>query len=113
MIYDHGPLTVYRRVGAPADGRLKKHSEHYYAPLTVYHRRFWESVQAGDRVDTMVQLPFGEDLNADLFVVPEDGLLYRVNQAQLTDDDNGLRCCVLSLHREERNYELIRSGGDA
>ena len=102
MIYDHGPLTVYERDGAPADGRLKKHSEHYYAPLTVYHRRFWESVQAGDRVDTMVQLPFGEDLNADLFVVPEDGL-----------DDNGLRCCVLSLHREERNYELIRSGGDA
>ena len=74
MIYDHGPLTVYERDGAPADGRLKKHSEHYYAPLTVYHRRFWESVQAGDRVDTMVQLPFGEDLNADLFVVPEDGL---------------------------------------
>lgn len=112
MIYDRGPLTVYSRVGAPIDGRIIFHSVHYYAELTVYHRRFWESVQAGDRVDRLVQLPFGDDLTADLFAVPEDGLVYRINQAQPGEDDNGLPCCTLSLHREERNYEIIRAGAD-
>ena len=109
MIYDRGPLTVWEIDGAPTDCRLKEHSAHYYAELEVYHRRFWESVQAGDRVDRLVQLPAGEDLCANLYVTPEDGFVYRVNQAQPLEDDNGLPACRLSLHREEQNYEFVRS----
>lgn len=110
MIYDRGPLRVYQLSGAPIDGRLVPYAAeplHYYAELQVYHNRFWESVQSGDRVDRLLQVPEGGGLRADLFAVPEDGLVYRVNQAQLTEDDRGLPCCVLSLHREERNYELV------
>ena len=57
MIYDRGPLTVWEIDGAPTDCRLKEHSAHYYAELEVYHKRFWESVQAGDRV---LHKKFGE-----------------------------------------------------
>lgn len=113
MIYDRGPLAVFERDGAPVENRLRALSRHYYAALEVYHNRFWESVQAGDRVDALVQLPGGEALRADLYAVPEDGLVYRVAQAQHLEDDNGLPACRLSLHREERNYELVRSGNGA
>lgn len=110
MIYDRGPLVIYARAGSPTDYRLRELSRHYYARLEVFHRRFWESVQAGDRVDELVQVPDGEDLRADLYAQVEGGALYRINQAQQTEDDNGLPCCRLSLHREENNYELVRSG---
>lgn len=113
MIYDRGPLVIYARDGAPADCRLRRFSAHYYARLEVYHNRFWESVQAGDRVDELVQVPDGAELHADLYAQLEGGILYRVNQAQQTEDDNGLSCCRLSLHREELNYEFVRSGDGA
>lgn len=109
MIYDRGPMTVYARDGAPVENRLREISVHYYAQLETYHNRFWESVQAGDRVDLLLQVPDGAQLCADLYARPEDGHIYRINQAQQTEDDNGLPCCRLSLHREEQNYELIRS----
>lgn len=108
MIYDRGPLAVYARKGAPMEHRLFFLCSHYYAELQVYHQRFWESVQSGDRVDRMVQLPYAQDLTADFFVIPEDGHVYRINQAQLTQDDYNRPCCVLSLHREEVNYDIIQ-----
>lgn len=113
MIYDRGPLTVYQRDGKPVENRLAPVSCHYYAELEVYHRRFFESVQAGDRVDILLQVPEGEALRAALFAVPEDGAVYRVVQAQHTEDDDGHPACRLSLHREERNYDIVGTGSGA
>lgn len=109
MIYDRGPLQIYTLDDPPIADRLLPHSEHCYAELEVYHRRFWESVQAGDRVDRLVRVPYGEELTADLYCIPDDGHVYRVQQAQHGSDDNGLPCCTLSLHREEDNYDIIRA----
>ena len=110
MIYDHGPVAIYKRVGPPIQQRLQLHSQHYYAELSVYHRRFWESVQAGDRIDRLLQIPFGDDIVAEMYAVPEDGHVYRINQTQPGEDDNGLPSCMLSLHREEANYDIIGTG---
>ena len=89
MIYDRGPVAIYTRVGPPVRNRLQLHSQHYYAELAVYHRRFWESVQAGDRIDRLLQIPFGDDIAAEMYAVPEDGHVYRIAQAQPGEDDHG------------------------
>ena len=112
MIYDRGPATVYQQSGDPVDDQIAEYGSCYYAELQVYHSRFWESVQAGDRIDRMIQIPFGDDITADMFVKPEDGHIYRINQAQPGDDDNGLPSCILSLHREEANYDIIQPAAD-
>ena len=113
MIYDRGPVAIYTRVGPPVRNRLQLHSQHYYAELAVYHRRFWESVQAGDRIDRLLQIPFGDDIAAEMYAVPEDGHVYRIAQAQPGEDDHGLPSCTLSLHREEANYDIIGTGTGA
>lgn len=108
MIYDHY-LTVYDLAGgSPMKNTLSVNSAHFYAELEVYHRRFWESVQAGSRIDRMVQIPFGDDITATQFVMPEDGHIYRIEQAQHGLDEDGLAVTTLSLKRMEGNYDILR-----
>lgn len=107
MIYDL-PISICTPpagFGAPFHGRLAVRAEYLCAELTVYHRRYWESVQAGTRVDRMVQVPFRRDVRATEYAL-FDGSLYRVEEAQLTSDPDGLPVTNLSLRRMEDNYEL-------
>lgn len=112
MIYDRGPVKIYelRGSGTLADGTLHKLSDHYYAELTVFYRRYWASVQASNQIDRLLQIPFGHDLCADLYAVPEDCHVYRIIQAQPGKDEDGIDCCTLSLHREEGNYDIAATG---
>ena len=113
MTYDHY-LTVYDLAdGSQRGGSLAVNSAHFYAELEVYHRRYWESVQAGSRIDRMVRVPFGEDLTATQYVIPEDGHVYRIEQAQHGLDEDGLAVTTLSLRRMEGSYDILRSSGNA
>lgn len=94
--------------GAPFHGRLVPRRVSYYAELTVFHRRFWEAAQAGTRVDRMVQVPFGSEILATSYAVLGDGLLYRIEEAQPTTDEDGLPVTNLTLRRMEKNYELCK-----
>ena len=83
MIYDL-PITICTTpagFGAPFQGRLTVKAAYLCAEQTVFHRRSWESVQAGTRVDRMVQIPLRSD---------------------------GLPVTNLSLRRMEDNYDLCR-----
>ena len=93
-------------VGAPFQGRLVRRAPYYYAELTVYHRRFWEALQAGTRIDRMVQIPFGADILATEYALLSDGHMYRIEEAQQTVDDDGLPVANLALKRMEANYDL-------
>ena len=107
MIYDR-EITVCRPpagFGAPFQGRLVVNAAYLCAELTVYHRRYWESVQAGTRVDRMVQIPLRRDVLATDYAI-FDGHLYRVEEAQITTDEDGLPVTNLSLRRMEDNYDL-------
>lgn len=113
MIYDRY-LTVYDLAdGTQRGGKLAVNSAHFYAELEVYHRRYWESVQAGSRIDRMVRVPFGEDLTATQYVVPEDGHVYRIEQAQHGLDEDGLSVTTLSLRRMEGSYDILRASDGA
>ena len=113
MIYDRY-LTVYDLAGgSPIGGKLTENSAHYYAEMEVYHRRYWESVQAGSRIDRMVRVPFGEALTATQYAIPEDGHVYRIEQAQHGLDEDGLPVTTLSLRRMEGSYDLLRTENGA
>ena len=108
MIYDH-ILTVYTETaGTPLQHTLTQVGQHYYAPAEVYHARYWESVQAGSRIDMMVQLPFGGEITATQYVILEDNHVYRVEQAQHGKDSDGREMTTLSLRRMEGNYDVAR-----
>lgn len=107
MIYDR-PITICTPpagFGAPFQGKLLPAASYLCAEETVYHRRYWESVQAGTRVDRMVQIPLRRDIRATHYAL-YDGHLYRVEEAQLTADADGLPVTNLSLRRMEQNYDL-------
>lgn len=111
MIYDRGPLEIRALEGGTVLlGELSEPlSSHYYAELEVYHKRFWEAVQAESQIDRLVQIPFGMDVDAGLYCVLEDGHTYKILQAQHGQDEDGLPCCTLSLTRKEDNYDRAKS----
>lgn len=110
MIYDRllWICTPPAGFGAPFQGKLVKRRKHFYGELTVYHRRYWEAVQAGTRVDCMVQVPYGQAIRATEYALLADGHMYRVEEAQQTTDEWGLPVTNLSLRRLEGNYDLCK-----
>lgn len=107
MIYDRGPLQICSLSGGAAlRGTLTPVSRHLYTELEVYHRRYWEAVQAESQIDRMARFPFGLDIDAGLYAILEDGHVYKILQAQHGTDEDGLPCCTLSLMRKEANYDI-------
>lgn len=110
MIYDR--LVIVSRLdtaSTPLHRRLVEVSRHLGAYRTVYHRTYFQAVQAGESIDRMVQLPMPETPpDATMYAVLEDGHAYRIAEAQLAEDEDGLPVVVLSLHREEARYDLLK-----
>lgn len=107
MIYDT-PITILKlpdNVGTPLQGRLEKVAYAYCAEMEVYHRRYWESVQAGSRIDAMVELPLPRAIDAGMFARYK-GHIYSVEQVQNGVDEMGLRITTLSLKRSEVQYDI-------
>lgn len=107
MIYDT-PITVYTLppgVGTLLQGqKLVPVFSAYCGELEVYHSRYWESVQAGSRVDRLVQLPMLRNVTAAMYA-KYDGHVHEIAQAQFTKDHDGLPVTILSLRRSEECYD--------
>ena len=74
--------------------------------MTVFHSRFWEAVQAGSRIDVMVELPLHRK-NADAGMYAKyEGHIYSIEQAQYQTDENQLPVTVLSMKRAEGQYDI-------
>lgn len=108
MMCDH-LLKIYDLpAGTPLQAKLVFVSEHLYAPMEVYYKRYFESVLTGSAIDTMVQLRDGESITASQYCIPDDGHVYRIVQAQHGYDADGLPITTLSLHRAEGNYDIAK-----
>lgn len=106
MIYDT-QITILRlpdNVGTPLQGKLKEVFTAFCGEKEVYHRRFWESVQASSRIDTMVELPLHRNVDAGMFAKYK-GHVYSIEQAQFGKDDHLLPVTTLSLKRTEAQYD--------
>lgn len=107
MIYDT-PITVLKLppgVGTAFQGKLQKVFSAYCGETVVFHNRFWESVQAGSRVDVLVQLPLHRPVTAGMFAKYKDHI-YSIEQAQFPTDEDGLPVTVLSLKQSEGRYDI-------
>lgn len=108
MIYDK-PIEILKLpddVGTPLQGKLQPVFSAFCGEMTVFHSRFWEAVQAGSRIDVMVELPLHRK-NADAGMYARyEGHIYRIEQAQYQKDGNALPVTVLSLKREEDCYDV-------
>ena len=107
MIYD-SPITVLRlpdNIGAPIQGKLEKVFSAFCGELTVYHTRFWESVQAGSRIDVMVEMPMLRAVKAGMFAKYKEHV-YSVEQAQFAKDEDDLPVTVLSLRESGDCYDI-------
>ena len=108
MIYDK-QITVLKLpadVGTPLQGKLQKVFDAWCGEMTVFHARFWEAVQAGSRIDAMVEIPLHRrSVDAGSFAEYE-GHIFSVEQVQYQTDGNGLPVTVLSMKRSEECYDI-------
>ena len=107
MIYDT-EITILKlldNVGTPLQGKLQPVFTAFCGEKEVYHRRFWESVQAGSRVDLLVDLPLHREVDAGMFAKYKNHT-YSIEQAQFGKDENGLPITTLSLKRSEAQYDI-------
>ena len=107
MIYDTEIiiLKLPHNVGTPLQGKLQPAFVAFCGEKEVYHRRFWESVQAGSRIDLMVELPLHRNVDAGMFAKYK-GHVYSIEQAQFGKDSNLLPITTLSLKRSEVQYDI-------
>lgn len=107
MIYDI-PITIAKLpddVGTPLQGKLQRLFGAFCGEKEVYHRRYWESVQAGSRVDLLVELPLHRKADAGMYAQYKSHT-YSIEQAQFGHDSNGLPITTLSLKRMEGVYDI-------
>lgn len=110
MIYDK--LLAYGKLSdgtGPLSRKLAVTGWLMYGVKTVYSKRFYEALQTGLRIDTMVQIGLPDAVSAGAYVILDDGRVYRVVQSQTQSDEDGLPVTVLSLMREDVKYELVRA----
>lgn len=106
MIYDRALTHLVLPSGTPLQGKLQQVRVYLYADMTVYHKRYWESVQAGSSVDRMAAIPGEQKIDSGDYCRLEDDLIYRVEQVQFDTDKYGLPRTVLSLHRTDLRYQV-------
>ena len=107
MIYDT-KITVMKlpdSVGTLLQAKPEPVFSAYCGKMQVFHQRYWESVQAGSRIDTMVELPLHRDVTAGMFAKYQEHV-YSIEQAQFGKDDNDLPITTLSLKRSEVQYDI-------
>ena len=107
MIYDT-PITICKLKdghGIPSPGSLEPKFSAYCGEMQVFHSRYWESVQAGSRIDTMVEIPLHRDVDAGMFAKFKKHY-YSIEQAQFGKDDDGLPATILSLKRAGEQYDI-------
>ena len=108
MIYST-PITILRmpsNIGTPIQAPLEPVFSAFCGEMTVFHARFWEAIQAGSRIDVMVEIPLHrKEADAGCFARYE-GHIYSIEQAQFQKDSDGLPVTVLSLKRSEEQYDI-------
>ena len=106
MIYDK-PIAIYKlRAGAgiPLPDTLEKQFSVYCGEREVYHSRFWESIQSGTRIDTLVELPLHREIDATMFTKFKKHY-YSIEQVQFGTDEDGLPVTILSMKRLGAKYD--------
>lgn len=111
MNLDSGLLTIYSLENvAPAGFKprqaLQTVESAYYEERTIGVNRLYAARGANAAIDMLVRIWDTAAAQVNRYVIPEDGLLYRIDAVQTVTDDDGLRCRDLTLVRVEDNYDV-------
>lgn len=118
MLLDAGTLTVWRGDNSSPPGGMPALSYQQiwggaYGEKTVGVTRFYNAMQAGDRVDAVVQTQRTYNLRAaeDLVLLfpysHREEKAYRITQLQQVTDEDGNPRTELSLERTEIDADYI------
>lgn len=107
MIYDR-EVGVYTLEGpTPLNGAPVFFGEYFGAESEVFHKRYWEAVQAGYTITSMVQIPGHIEPEGDVYVKLDGKRWYRAEQIQRSYNEDGLPITVLSLSRSDRRFDVL------
>lgn len=105
-IYDIPIALCTLDAGTPIQGKLRLLESAYCRELEVYHNRYWEAYQAGDRIDCLVELPLHRRSVGPGSYVRYQGHVYEIMQAQFGKDQYDMPITTLSLQRSEHNLDI-------
>ena len=110
MIYE-GLLTVYNLKNTAEKGLMPKEElvklcEEYYGERTIGVTRQYAALGADRRVDLLLRIWRNNDVFPGQYVIPDDGMQYRIDFVQNTKDEDGLPVSDLTLVRLEKNYDV-------
>lgn len=107
MIYDQ-EVGIYTLNGpTPLNASPVLYGEFYCGEQEVFHKRYWEAVQAGYTITSMVQLPGHIEPVGEIYAKLSGGRWYRVEQLQRSYDEDNLPVTVLSLSRSDRRFDVL------
>ena len=108
MIYDRLLGIYVLQGGNPLSAPVKLWGEYLCAEQEVFHRRYWEAVQAGYSITSMVQIPGHIEPDGELYARLDGARWYRVEQLQRSYDADSLPVTILSLSRTDRRFEILK-----
>lgn len=110
MIYE-GLLTVYNLQNIAPKGlmpqeKLVELCEEYYEERTIGVTRQYAAMGADRRIDLLLRIWRNSQVFPNQYVIPDDGMQYRIDFVQHTKDEDGLPVSDLTLVRLEENYDV-------
>lgn len=88
---------------------LRKIKRYWFEARTVGVNRQYLAFGVNQRVDLLVRIHYDSKINVGMYVITGDGNQYRIDNATMVRNDDGIRVTELSLYRLEENYELLEA----
>lgn len=121
MTFDDGIVGVYELTQVKVPGKmptegLQLSERFYFSYETLGINRYYTALQAGQQIEAVISVPGWNEIKANrhiAIIANDDGNItsestqYRIQMAQPTTDDQGLRITRLSLERIGDNYVVI------
>lgn len=104
-MYDDGILSLYELRDLASPGNMPSEKlvflqKAFFGFRVVGYGRFYAALGANQQVDLLVRTPEPlPSVRVGMYVILEDGLQYRIDNVQRTEDDDGLPVTDLSLFR--------------
>lgn len=104
MTYDDGILTLYDATNIAESGNMPvyehvKRGDYHFQFETVGYQRYYTAMKADRLIEHIVDVPDWITVEPESTVVMEDGERYRIQFAQRTYDDDGLKMTRLTLEK--------------
>ena len=104
MTFDDGILTILTvsnmaEKGAKPVAGFTERAQHYYNYDNLGVTRYYQALQANQRLEAVVNIPDWPDITTDDACKLENGKTYRIRMLQPTYDEEGLKITKMSLER--------------